>query len=209
MPYIYKIINDINNKVYIGKTLETIEKRWQQHCKDFQKESENSRPLYRAMNKYGIEHFSISLVEECDKDSLSEKEKYWIEFYRSFKYGYNATVGGDGRSYCDYDLIFSLYKDGFNLKQISEKLKYDVSTCSKALKTFGITTEEIKQQGRLVINKSVYQLDKDTEEIINIFPSIKAAYNSLNKEQSGHIAAVCNGKRKTAYGYKWKYCTKN
>ena len=34
---------------------------------------------------------------------------------------------------------------------------------------------------------------------------LKAAYDYLGKQHSGHIAAVCNSKRKTAYGYKWKY----
>ena len=52
---------------------------------------------------------------------------------------------------------------------------------------------------------SVVQLDKNTEEIIQIFPSIQAAYNYLNKPHSGHIASVCKGQRKTAYGFKWKY----
>ena len=48
-------------------------------------------------------------------------------------------------------------------------------------------------------------IDKNTEEYIKIFPSINKAYQFLNKQHSGHIASVCNGKRKTAYGYKWKY----
>ena len=209
MPYIYKITNDINNKVYIGKTLDTIEKRWKEHCRDYKKETENSRPLYRAITKYGLEHFSISILEECDKKILDERERFWIEYYRSFKYGYNATLGGDGRAYCDYDLILALYNNGFNLKQIAEKLKYDSGTCSKALKTFGVTPEELKDRGRDIIKKVVFQLDKDTNEIINVFPSIKEAYDSLGKQHSGHIASVCNGKRKTAYGYKWKYYEKN
>ena len=48
-------------------------------------------------------------------------------------------------------------------------------------------------------------LDKNTEEILKIFTSIADAYRFLNKQHSGHIADVCNGKRKTAYGYKWQY----
>ena len=38
--FIYKIINDINDKVYIGKTLSSIEERFKQHKKDSLKESE-------------------------------------------------------------------------------------------------------------------------------------------------------------------------
>ena len=59
MPYIYKITNDINNKVYIGKTLSTIDKRWKEHQRDSQKRRCEQRPLYSAIRKYGIEHFHI------------------------------------------------------------------------------------------------------------------------------------------------------
>jgi hypothetical protein len=61
------------------------------------------------MNKYGIEHFHISQIEETNDPD--EREKYWIEYYGTFKNGYNATIGGDGKRYLDYDLIIALYKE--------------------------------------------------------------------------------------------------
>ena len=98
MPYIYKITNDINKKIYIGKTVETIEKRWKEHIKDSKKKTSENRPLYRAINKYGIEHFSIEEIEEVqDQFLLSDRERFWIEYFGSFKNGYNATIGGDGK----------------------------------------------------------------------------------------------------------------
>ena len=57
--YIYKITNLINQKAYIGKTTSTIEKRWKEHCQDYKRRQYEKRPLYDAMNKYGIENFSI------------------------------------------------------------------------------------------------------------------------------------------------------
>ena len=60
MAYIYKITNDINGKIYIGKTYNSIEKRFKEHCKDRLKRKCEQRPLYSAMNKYGIEHFYIN-----------------------------------------------------------------------------------------------------------------------------------------------------
>ena len=128
MPYIYKITNKINEKIYIGKTLDTIEKRWNQHCSDYKRERCEKRPLYNAMNKYGIENFEISLVEECDKNILSERETYWIEYYGSFKYGYNATIGGDGKPYLDYEAILKLYSE---LKSVNQVAK--IMNCSIAL----------------------------------------------------------------------------
>ena len=49
------------------------------------------------------------------------------------------------------------------------------------------------------------QLDMQMGEVIAIYSSTQAAYDALGKTHSGHIAAVCNGKRNSAYGYKWKY----
>ena len=64
---IYCISNDINNKCYIGKTTyPIIEQRFKEHCVDSRKPNKEKRPLYSAMNKYGIEHFSIKLLEECE-----------------------------------------------------------------------------------------------------------------------------------------------
>ena len=67
MAYIYQITNDINDKVYVGKTETSLEQRFKEHCKDSQTERCENRPLYRAMKKYGIEHFSISLIEQTEQ----------------------------------------------------------------------------------------------------------------------------------------------
>lgn len=65
--------------------------------------------MYRAIEKYGIDNFSIYTIEETNNPE--EREKYWIEYYGSFKNGYNATIGGDGRPYIDYDLVVATYRE--------------------------------------------------------------------------------------------------
>ena len=203
MAYIYEIINDINNKSYVGKTEFSLEKRFKEHCRDSQKKSLEKRPLYSAMRKYGLEHFSIHLLEETNNPN--EREKYWIEILGTFKNGYNATKGGDGVAYVDYDLILALYNKGYGVSQISNITNYDISTIRKVLNNSGISYQERKQRQYQQISKIVAQLDKETEEIIAIYPSTEEANRALNKQSSGHISQVCSGKRKTAYGYKWKY----
>lgn len=155
------------------------------------------------MRKYGIENFHIELVEETLNPE--EREIYWIEQYGSFKNGYNATLGGDGRHYRDYDLIYSLYQEGKTIQEIAEILNYDKKTCRNALNDNGINKKMRKQRQIDICSKPIIQLDKDTKEIINIYPSITAACTALGKQCSGHIASVCQGKRKTAYGFCWKY----
>ena len=206
MAYIYKITNQINGKVYIGKTLSSIEERWKEHCKDYKREYCEKRPLYRAISKYGIENFIIEQVEECPPEIVNEREKYWIERYESFKYGYNATIGGDGKQYLDYDLVYSLYKEGKNLTEISKILKCDTHSVTKILNNFNISHEERVKRAVSQNRIPVFMIDKNTDEILNSFAGLQEAENFLGKIRSKqHIAEVCRGKRKTAYGYKWKF----
>lgn len=100
MGLIYCISNDINDKKYIGLTTQSIEKRWKEHCNSSKNlKLQEKRPLYNAMAKYGIEHFSISIVEDnIENEKLPEREKYWIKYFNTYYEGYNATIGGDGKS---------------------------------------------------------------------------------------------------------------
>lgn len=98
-----------------------------------------------------------------------------------------------------------MWKEGYNISEIHKMTGYDYFSIRKVLKENNITEKERIDRGRQSINHSVIMINKDTDEVIQAFPSIQAAYNWLNKPHSGHIASVCKGKRKSAYGYKWSY----
>ena len=204
MAYIYKITNLMNNKIYIGKTLNTIKKRWKEHCFDYLTRRGEKRPLYSAMKKYGIENFKIEEIEECPDEIISEREKCWIEYYGSFKYGYNATRGGDGKPYLDYDLIYSTYKNVKNIKRTAEICNCHEDSVQKIIKQKGITQEEILENKRTNSSKKVAMIDKVTGEILKVFIGTWEAGRFLGKRHQ-HIQQVCTGKRKSAYGYFWKY----
>lgn len=211
MAYIYQITNDINQKIYIGKTECSIEKRFKEHCWDVFRERNEKRPLYNAMRKYGIEHFHIELIEETD--SPEEREIYWIEEKQSFKNGYNATVGGDGRKYIDYDLVVKTYQDLQNIKLVAKQLHHDESTISKILKEKNIDIKSSVEWMRENRGKKVGQYDLN-DNFIQSFNSRGLASKYLIDNHyttstaidavAGRIGQVCNGKRKTAYGFKWK-----
>lgn len=94
MGYIYKITNVINNKMYIGQTVKTVEKRFTQHKNNSNKSYFSQIALYKAFNKYGIENFKCETIEEISNELLDEREKYWIEYYDTYFDGYNSTLGG-------------------------------------------------------------------------------------------------------------------
>ena len=120
--YIYKITNLINGKIYIGKTTSSIEERWKEHIHSINRDNIKNRPLYKAINRYGIKNFSIEKIEEVQVDILNEREIYWINFYDSFKTGYNATLGGDGAILYDYSKIEQALKDGKTTPKICEEI---------------------------------------------------------------------------------------
>lgn len=214
MAYIYKIVNDINEKVYVGKTENSIKKRFQQHCLDCWKEKCEKRPLYSAMRKYGIEHFHIELIEETDQPE--EREIYWIEQLNTYKNRYNATKGGDGRRYLDYDLIIKTYQEIQNLDKTAKELNVTPETIAKVLRSNHIEIKSNQEVQETQFGKKVKMFTKD-DVFLNEFPSLNFAsrYMIENKLTNcklttikQHINKVCTGRRKTAGRYKWRFSLK-
>lgn len=142
---IYKITNNINGKVYIGKSIH-IKRRWSEHKADINDTTKQNH-LYRAFRKYGLENFTFEIIELCQEDNniLSEKEKYWINFYNSYENGYNETRGGDGLfKYNPLD-IFELWDSGYSILEIANKIQCEKQVVYDNLKDyFNYSTNESK-----------------------------------------------------------------
>ena len=90
---IYKITCQETKEIYIGKSTD-IKNRWQQHCKTaFNCGTIASSLLHRKMQQYGIENFTFELLEVVPKDKLSEREKFYIDFYKTKETGLNERNG--------------------------------------------------------------------------------------------------------------------
>ena len=90
---IYKITNLNSEQCYIGQSVD-ISKRWKDHCKcGLGIEASATNKLYNNMQKNGVWNFSFELLEECSRNLLNEKERFWIEMYQSDKFGLNTTKG--------------------------------------------------------------------------------------------------------------------
>ena len=87
--FIYKIINLINGKLYVGQTKFSVEKRFKEHAKA-------DSLIGRAIRKYGIENFKLEIIEICKTfTELNEREIFWIkELNCKVPNGYNISDGG-------------------------------------------------------------------------------------------------------------------
>lgn len=212
MAYIYKITNELNNKCYIGKTEKANPlERFHEHLKDRLKFPE--RPLYRAMNKYGIDYFSFEAIEETD--NATEKEIYWIQHFNSYgSTGYNATLGGDGKKYLNHEKILSDYSEIKNMSEVARLNNCHYDSVKNILKANGIEIFDSSEVNKRNKN-AVIMLDKNNQsEIMEFQNQMDAArylkengYSNITdlRKLSSKIGLVCRGQRKTSSGFGWKY----
>jgi len=78
---IYSITYIPTGEMYIGRSTD-VKKRWTEHVKSaYNLGTIAHSTLHTKMAREGIENFSFYLIEECDKSKLSEREKYYIDFF--------------------------------------------------------------------------------------------------------------------------------
>jgi group I intron endonuclease len=203
--YIYKIKNSINDKVYIGCTTKTIVERFKEHIKRSQKNKHKTK-LYNSFKKYGIENFTIEVVEECNKKIMFIKEIEYIKEYDSYYTGLNSTKGGEGclgykhtdetrekisiktkeKSHKDktYEEIYSEKSDDEKEKRKEGVKKYwDSLDDDEKEKRTTKTKEKNRQKSKYDIEtiieiKKLIQSGLKNREIHKIFPEVKVDYLS-------------------------------
>ena len=90
---IYKITNIKTKECYIGQAIH-IKERWAEHAKcGLGIDTPAGNKLYKAIQEFGLWNFSFEVLEVCPQNQLNEKEKYYIDLYSSYDYGYNSTRG--------------------------------------------------------------------------------------------------------------------
>ena len=119
MGCVYICTNNINGKVYIGKTIGKFENRKRQHI------SEIKSPKYyfhMALKKYGPENFTWDILFESDNNKeLLSKERYFIRKYKAnLESGYNMTIGGEG--------VVTNYK--YTVEKRIKEIEYFLKKCS-------------------------------------------------------------------------------
>jgi group I intron endonuclease len=99
MIIIYKILNKVNGKKYIGQTSSLLKYRWNRHLKS----NSGCLALKNAIVKHGAESFEISIISKCDSpDQANHREEYYIKIFNTLSpNGYNLLKGGNNRGLAD------------------------------------------------------------------------------------------------------------
>lgn len=172
---IYAHICKINNKVYIGQTLQKLNRRFRNG-----KGYIWNIDFWNDICKYGWNNFEHKIICSCNLDSADDLEKYYIKKYNSNKNGYNVTTGGKDHN-------------GTGNPMYGKKQK-DI--------TKGIIANKAKERAKikgLPWSKKVRCLETGKE-----YPTATAAALDTKCEQSS-IIAVCRGKLKKTKNLHWEY----
>ena len=212
MGYIYKIINKIDKKIYIGQTIQDCEIRWKQHLN----KSSNCRYLSAAIKKYGVDNFEFKLICITFDNNLDDMEINYIKKYNSLvPDGYNIRLGGNsGRHNLETkqkisDTLKTKFKNGTipSMPQLgkphSETIRKKISDALKGRKVSKESREKGIETLRMKRNRKIIQLDIHGNRL-NEFDSCKEAGEYVGTSKS-NISMCCHGKAKTSKGYIWKY----
>lgn len=191
--FIYSITNKINNKQYIGQTIHSPEKRFDNHCK-----SKNTY-IGNSIRKYGKENFILKIIEECNSiNELNERELLWIiELKTLFPNGYNLRPGGNNSKPTEESKL--------KMSKASECKKHSKETKLKIGKIASISLKGKKKSQEHCLNigksksKSIICLNNGI-----IYQSLTQAAKELSLGKS-HICHVLKGRYNHANNYKFKY----
>lgn len=220
MYFVYKHINKINNKIYIGITKRKPEFRWGINGQNYI----TSPHFYSAIKKYGWDNFEhIILFEGLTQLEASEKEKELIKQFNSNNpnFGYNCTTGGEltfelndiarekkakamignknGRHPCSEET-----KEKIRQSQLGKTLSLEhiekLKQAAKNRKSSPCSEDKkIKLQNNYPYMQKVYCLETNT-----LYKSIQDCGRQLGLNAT-NICAVCKGKHKTHKGYHFQY----
>ena len=141
---VYIIKNKINNKVYVGQTMQSLHDRFQQHVYCSQKDNFNSK-IHSAMRELGIHNFYIELIRECDITDLNKYEQLYVEYYDSINNGYNTLYPQHSRKeplVHDYeDKLIDMYMCNYSYAVIAKNLNISLNHVNDIISKYGLSRE--------------------------------------------------------------------
>lgn len=202
MIYIYTLSDPYTNEIkYVGKTKGDIRKRWYAHCSKYKLKKHKglkSSWIMGLLNK-GKKPI-IEIIDIVEEENWEFWEIYWISQVKSWGFNLtNMTKGGEGGNGGKGCLGYKHTEEA--KKRISKK-----NSRPKSQEWI----ENAANAVRKLTAKPIVQIDIKTNQIIKEYISFYEAAKYINtagnyKSTIKNIHACCNKRRKTAYGYIWKY----
>lgn len=208
MGIIYQTVNLVNNKKYIGKQWNTLNKKY----------LGSGKALKLAIKKYGIQNFRKDVLEDLIDDftTLSEKEIYYINLYDAVhsKEFYNIASGGTGGKTVEKQIWTKESRKKASESAIIRNKnpeylkKLSIAHIGKKLSEEHKLKLSLshKNQNNLNLSKKVCQYDLNGK-LINVYPSLSEACRQLGKSENcaGSISKCCKNNKYTYLGYKWGF----
>lgn len=161
--YIYKITNNINNKVYIGQTTRTVETRFQEHLHNCTQKAKATIHLYGAMKLYGKEKFKVETIDSAEsQEELNKKEIYWINFYDSIATGYNMIPGGSEENPMNSEIVKKKHTEKLRSEEVRQKIS---KTMHELRTTQGFSEEHLKKLSEAAKNQIYFYKDDQVTHV--------------------------------------------
>lgn len=204
---VYKLTNTLTGCFYVGSTF-NLKSRLKYHR--YSHDRNPNRALGADIEKYGWDAFKVEILENCTRDNVRERERFYIESLRAVEEGYNivkATI------YSDFlkELNAALWKN----PEYREMMSRNSSELQKRrLQNPEYLKEKSRQLKRYTDSiKKPIGMYAISGELLHTFEGVRAAERWLiengiteSRYASSAIADCANGGRhKTVYGYVWRY----
>lgn len=200
---IYKIESP-SGKIYIGQSI-NIQKRISGYK---QKGCKCQIKLSNSFKKYGIENHSFSVLEECNEQTLNNRERFYQELYNCIgPRGLNLRLTKDsdrsGRMSNEARARMVVFQQqAFTPERKARCAELARGNKNMVGKHHSSKTKAQMSSKKDTVKRKVIQLTKNGT-IVKIYESTKAV------EQDGfinqNVVQCCRGRRPTHHGFKWRY----
>lgn len=207
--YIYKILNKINGKVYIGQSCNDFNKRYSGGA--WWKYTHNEH-LKRSVDKYGVENFELTRCFDIafSKQELDIKEDMYIKMYNSTdrSYGYNKRDGGNGKLSGESSKKISVKMLGYDIEEYSSEIVNYYTNENMAIrdisKIYNVNDAVIR---RVLCNNNVkiktsheqafgYNILDIKNDIINLYVNKKMSLSQISKIYNISHSTISNNLKK-------------
>lgn len=197
---VYKIINNINNKFYIESSDRSFKERFKEHCRYYEMYKEGTRKmmhpkLWKAYDKYGIENFSVEIIEVLngkESDFILKREEFYINsLHPEYNISLYPTCGGKpnlGKKLSE-DWKQHIFEKSKNYKHSSETLQKVIKNNKKnAIKLRFINSDEELYFNSWIEAANYFNLKSSS--------SLQNSYKKYKKWKNWNIEKLSEQKKK-------------